>query len=52
MPRKKTKEEAFSAYKQEKERHIKELAEEYYKKGEINKAAYEGLISFKISIND
>jgi hypothetical protein len=47
-----TKEEAFLAYKQEKERHIKELAEEYYKKSEINKAAYEGLLSFKISIND
>lgn len=41
MPRKKTKEE-----------YIKEVAEEYYKKGEINKAAYEGLLNFKISIND
>ena len=47
-----TPEEAFEAYKLAKESYIKELAEEYYQKDLITKAAYEALLRYEISIND
>ena len=47
-----TKEEAFEAYKNEKERHITELAHEYYDKGEITEKVRDALLNFKIEITD
>ena len=48
----KTKEEAFSAYKQAKEAYIKEVADEYYSKGLITKHVYDALYNWTIEITD
>lgn len=47
-----TPQEAFSAYKQAKEMHIKEIANEYYSQGKITKRVYDALMNYKININD
>lgn len=44
-----TEEEAFSAYKREKEKYIKEVAEDYYRKGLINDVVYNAMYNYKIS---
>ena len=45
-----TKEQAFNAYKLEKESYIKSLAEKY--KQDLDPRAYKALVSYKVSIND
>lgn len=47
-----TPEEAFMAYKEAKEAHIKYIAEKYYKEGKITKKAYQAFLQYKISIDD
>lgn len=47
-----TQEEAFSRYKQCKERYIKEMAEEYYRKGEITQRVYEAMLHYRVDITD
>lgn len=47
-----TPEEAFSAYKQCKESHIKKVAQEYYDKGLITKMVYDALNNYKVEITD
>lgn len=44
----KTKEEAFSAYKTERERYIKEIADEYYNKGLISDLVHKAMYNFSI----
>lgn len=43
-----TPEEAFKAYKEAKEKHIKEVAEKYYKEGKINKRVYIAMLNYEI----
>jgi hypothetical protein len=43
-------EEAFYAYKKEKEKHIKEVAEKW--KDKISKKVYQALINYEVNIND
>lgn len=45
-------EEAFSAYKKEKEKYIQEVAKEYYSKGEITKRVYDALMRYEVEITD
>jgi hypothetical protein len=45
-----TPEEAFKAYKNAKEKHIKEIAEEY--KSQITEQVYQALINYGVDIND
>ena len=45
-------EEAFAAYKREKESYIKEVAQEYFDKGEIDKRVYDALTNYKVEITD
>lgn len=45
-------EEAFSVYKEAKEKYIKNVAQEYYDKGEITKRAYDALMHYEIEITD
>lgn len=45
-------EEAFKAYKEAKEAHIKEIASEYYKQGKISQNVYESLLCYEVSIDD
>lgn len=47
-----TVEEAFDAYKQAKECHIKEVATEYYNDGKISKQVYEALMRWEVRITD
>lgn len=47
-----TPEEAFIAYKQEKEAYLKEIADEYYKQGKIAKEAYIALLKYEVRITD
>lgn len=47
-----TPEEAFNAYKQAKESYIKEVAQEYYDRGEITKKVYDALMRYEIEITD
>lgn len=47
-----TPEEAFEAYKCVREKYIKDMAELYYKKGEISEMVYIALINYKIEITD
>lgn len=47
-----SKEEAFSAYKRAKENYFKELAEKYYKEGEITERVYHALLDYKVEITD
>lgn len=44
--------EAFDAYKEAKERYIKEVATEYYSRGEITKRVYDAMMRYKIEITD
>lgn len=48
----KTKEDAFLAYKREKERLIKELAEEYYNKGMISETVRNAMFKYNVEITD
>ena len=47
-----TMEEAFDAYKQAKECHIKEVAAEYYSDGKISKQVYDALMEWEVQITD
>lgn len=47
-----TVEEAFFAYKSAKEAYIKQVAQEYYDRGEITKKAYDALMAYEIEITD
>lgn len=44
--------EAFNAYKSEKEKHIKNMAEQYYKDGKIPYNVYLALLNYQVDIND
>lgn len=45
-------EEAFLAYKKEKEQHIKEVATKYFQDGKINEKVYHALMNYKVEITD
>lgn len=45
-------EEAFSVYKEAKEKYIKNVAQEYYDKREITKRAYDALMRYEVEITD
>lgn len=47
-----TSEEAFISYKHEKESYIKQLAQEYYDRGEITKKVYDALMRYEVEITD
>lgn len=47
-----TKDEAFYAYKNEKENYIKSIAEKYFKEGKIAQKVYQALLNYNISIKD
>jgi predicted RNA-binding Zn-ribbon protein involved in translation (DUF1610 family) len=47
-----TPQEAFAAYKREKEAYIKELAQKHYDAGNINERVYEAFINYKVEITD
>lgn len=47
-----TPEEAFQAYKQAKEVHIKEVATQYYNGGKITEKVYNALMNYKVEITD
>lgn len=47
-----TPEEAFLAYKTEKEKHIKKFATSYYRDGKITQQVFEALMRFEIEITD
>lgn len=44
--------EAFQAYKQAKEAHIKEVAIQYFKEHKINERVYNALMSYEVEITD
>ena len=48
----KSQEEAFYAYKQAKEKHIQEVAIEYYSQGKITERVYNALINYRVEITD
>ena len=45
-------EEAFCAYKKEKESYIKEVATQYYNDGKITKKVYDALMKYEVEITD
>lgn len=45
-------EEAFAAYKREKEAYIKEVAQKYYDEGKITKRVYDALMKYEVEITD
>jgi hypothetical protein len=47
-----TPQEAFLAYKAMKEKLIKEVAQEYYNKGEITERVYDALMKYEVEITD
>ena len=47
-----TPEEAFYAYKEAKEKHIKDVAQEYFNKGLIAENVYQALLNYEIEITD
>lgn len=47
-----TPEEAFAAYKREKEAYIKEVAQKYYDNGEITERVYDALMRYEVEITD
>lgn len=47
-----TPEEAFFAYKKEKEKDIKDVATKYFNENKITKKVYEALMNFNIEMND
>ncbi len=44
--------DAFAAYKQAKEAYIKEIATEYFSRGEITKRVYDALMRYEVDITD
>ncbi len=44
--------EAFDAYKDEKERYIRQVATEYFGRGEITKRVYDAMMRYQIEITD
>ena len=47
-----TKTESKLAYKSAKEKYVKELAEEYFKEGKIDKRVYDALMEYEVEITD
>lgn len=47
-----TPEQAFQAYKKEKESYIKQVAQEEYNKGNITKKCYDAMMKYKVEITD
>ncbi|MBD5381963.1 AP2 domain-containing protein [Clavibacter sp.] len=47
-----TPEEAFYAYKEAKEKYIKEVAQEYYDRGDITKKVYDAMMRYEVEITD
>lgn len=47
-----TQEEAFKAYKDFKERYIKDVAERYYQEGKITKIVYDALLTYEVEMTD
>ena len=45
-------EDAFKAYKQAKEAHIKDMATQYYKDGKITEKVYNALMKYEVEITD
>lgn len=45
-------EEAFAAYKQAKEAHLKEIATQYFNEGKITKKVYDALMKYEVEITD
>lgn len=45
-------EEAFIAYKKEKESYIKQLAKEYYESGAITRRVFDALMRYEVEITD
>lgn len=45
-------ENAFLAYKRDKEKYLKEIAEEYYSKGLMHKRVYDALMNYEVKYND
>lgn len=48
----KSPEEAFFAYKNFKERYIKDVAEKYFQEGKITKRVYDALLKYEVDITD
>lgn len=48
----KTVEEAFVSYKTEKEKYIKQIAEDEYAKGNITKVCYDAMMAYQVEITD
>lgn len=44
--------DAFNAYKNAKEKYIKELAEKYFQEGKITKKVYDALMKYEVEITD
>ena len=47
-----TPEQAFAAYKEAKERHIQEVATQYYNEGKITEKVYNALMNYRVEITD
>lgn len=47
-----TPEEAFNAYKQAKEKHIKEIAQKYFNEGKITERVYNALMKYEVELTD
>lgn len=47
-----TPEEAFNAYKEAKEAHIKDVAQKYYNDGKISERVYNALMRYEVEITD
>ena len=45
-------EEAFNAYKNAKERHIRNIAEKYFQEGKITERVYNALMKYEVEITD
>lgn len=45
-------EDAFAAYKKAKEKHIQEMAAQYFNEGKITEKAYNALMNYKVEITD
>ena len=52
LGRYKTEIEAFNVFKREKEKYIKEVSDNYYSRGLIDKRVYDALYRYKINMND
>lgn len=44
--------EAFEAYKKNKEEYIKEIANKYYKEGAVSEKVYNALMNYEVDIDD